>query len=474
MNISIFKKLFLLIYISMFFIGFGFAQQERSINGSWMGQLDFSNMKFRIIFNIKRGNDKYIATMDSPDQGTNNIPVNSVTLIDSSIKFDVKALGGYYKGIINKESTFISGMWHQGGDLQLNLTKIDKNQVTKKTISEQILPHHYKVENVVYKNKKSKIKISATLTLPDSGNHFTAVILIPASGKYNRNEESFGHEPFKLLADYLTRNGIAVLRYDSRGVGGSTGNYETASAGDFESDVIAGINFLKSKKMIDSKKIGLIGQDEGGIIASLVARKIKSVAFIVLMAAPGIPCDQLLIEQSAVIAKLEGASDAQINNSLRLNRVLYNIIKTTPDSSLTYQKLHLAYIDYFNNLKEPTTNIEKTFAMQSKVLLNPWFRFFISYNPALTFEKVKCPVLAINGDKDVQVPSKENLDNISKALKDGGNKNYKVVELPGLNHLFQTSKTGSPLEYAQIKETIAPIALKTIVDWILKINNKKK
>ena len=412
--------------------------------------------------------------MDSPDQGTTNIPVNSVSLIDSSVKFDVKALGGYYEGILNKENTFISGKWHQGGELQLDLTKVDKKEITKGIISEPIHPYNYKVENVVYLNKKNKIKISATLTLPEKGKIFSAVILIPAAGKYNRDEESFGHKPFKVIADYLTQNGIAVLRYDSRGVGSSTGNYETASAADFENDVIAGINFLKSKKMIDSKEIGLIGQDEGGIIASLVARKIKSVAFIVLMASPGIPCDSLLIEQSAVIAKLEGAPDAQINNSLMLNRVLYKIIKSTPDSSLTYQKLHLAYIDYYNNLKESKSNLEKTFDMQSKVLLNPWFRFFISYDPAKSLEKVKCPVLAINGDKDVQVPSKENLEKISNALKHGGNKNYKIVELPGLNHLFQTAKTGSPLEYAQIKETIAPIALKTISDWIQKITEKKK
>lgn len=474
MNPSIFKKLFFFLYISMLFIGFGFAQQERDINGSWLGQLDFSNMKFRIIFNIKRGSDKYTATMDSPDQGTTNIPVNSVTLKDSSIKFDVQALGGYYEGIINKENTFISGKWYQGGELQLDLTKVDKNKIIKDTIPEPLPPYHYKVEDIIYQNKKSKIKISATLTLPETGNHFPAVILIPASGKFNRNAESFGHEPFKVIADYLTRNGIAVLRYDSRGVGSSTGNYETASATDFENDVIAGINFLKLKKLIDPKKIGLIGQDEGGIIASLVARKIKTVSFMVMMASPGIPCDSLLIEQSAVIAKLEGASDAQINNSLKLNRVLYKIIKSTPDSSLTYQKLHLAYIDYFNNLKESNSNLEKTFNMQSKVLLNPWFRFFISYDPAKTLEKVKCPVLAINGDKDVQVPSKENLEKISTALKDGGNKNYKVVEFAGLNHLFQTAKTGSPLEYAQIKETIAPIVLKTIVDWIQKITEKKK
>ena len=474
MNLSILKKISSLIYISMFFIGFGFAQQDRNINGSWLGQLDFSNMKFRIIFNVKRGNDQYTATMDSPDQGTTNIPVNSVTLKDSSIKFDVKALGGYYEGIMNKENNFITGKWHQGGDLQLDLTKVDKNEIIKEKIPQPIIPNDYKVKKVTYQNKKSKIKISATLTLPETGNHFTAVILIPPSGKYNRNEESFGHEPFKVIADYLTQNGIAVLRYDSRGVGSSTGNYETASAADFENDVIAGINFLKSKKMIDPRKIGLIGQDEGGIIASLVARKFRTVSFIVLMASPGIPCDTLLIEQSAVIAKLEGASDAQINNSLKLNRVLYKIIKNTPDSSLTYQKLHLAYFDYYNNIKVQNPNLEKTFAMQSKVLLNPWFRFFISYNPTLTLEKLKCPVLAINGDKDVQVPSKENLAKISKALKEGGNKNYRVVELAGLNHLFQTAKTGSPLEYAQIKETIAPIALKTITDWVLKITEKKK
>lgn len=450
--------------------------QEQNLVGTWLGTLKFSGTELRIVFNVQEDNGLLKATMDSPDQGANGIPVDSVIFDNSNIRFDIKAVNGYYDGIFNKDSMEIKGNWHQGGVLPLDLKKTDK-VVSLNRPQEPKPPYPYKEENVTYENKNAGIKLAGTLTLPENTKHCPAVLLIPGSGKHNRDEEIFGHKIFKVIADYLTRRGIAVLRVDDRGVGGSTGNFEVSTDIDFASDAYAGVEYLKSRNEINPAEIGLIGHSEGGIIAPMVALKTKDVAFIVLMAAPGMPGDQLLYKQSALIAQAAGATDEEIQESLKLNKILYNIVKTTKDSSQAVEKLHNAFIDYYNGLSEKNKkqigDPERIIAIQSKVLLSPWFKFFISYNPVPALEKLKCPVLAIDGSKDLQVPPKEDLDAIKAALKKGMNKNFEVKELPGLNHLFQTAKTGSPAEYGKIEETISPVALKTIGDWIIKITKGK-
>ena len=314
--------------------------------------------------------------------------------------------------------------------------------------------------------------MAGTFTFPKEGGPFPAVLLITGSGPQNRNEELLGHKPFLVLSDYLTKQGIAVLRVDDRGVGKSTGDFKSATTADFVTDALAGVEFLKTRNEVNKKEIGLIGHSEGGMIAPMVAVESSDVAFIVLMAGPGLPGDSILLMQSSLISAAEGASPEDITKAEEVNRKIYQIIKTESDSVKAHNEITAIFEKYYDSLpdseKAKTGDKNTALKMLSRVE-TPWFKYFIKYDPRPTLEKVKCPVLAIDGSKDLQVPPKEDLAAIKEALTKGGNKNFETIELKGLNHLFQTAKTGSPTEYNTIEETIAPIALKTIGDWILKI-----
>jgi pimeloyl-ACP methyl ester carboxylesterase len=294
-------------------------------------------------------------------------------------------------------------------------------------------------------------------------------LLITGSGAQDRNESLLGHKPFLVLADYLTRRGIAVLRVDDRGVGGSTGSVPNSTTADFAGDVLAGIEFLKTRKEINPKQIGLIGHSEGGVIAPMVAAQSSDVAFIVLMAGTGLPGEEILYLQSERIMKANGATPEQLARQRKSQETIFKVIKEEKDPAVAEKRLHE---ELSKGLTEEELNqmkkSEPAISAQLKGANTPWFRYFLTYDPRPALRKVKCPVLALNGENDLQVPINENLSAIEAALKEGGNKDVTLVRLPKLNHLFQTSVTGSPNEYRNIEETIAPVALATIGDWILK------
>ncbi|MDQ1274798.1 MAG: uncharacterized protein QG610_370, partial [Euryarchaeota archaeon] len=325
-----------------------------------------------------------------------------------------------------------------------------------------------------YENKEAGIRLAGTLTLPQSEGPFPAVILISGSGQQNRDEEILGHRPFLVLSDYLTRRGIAVLRVDDRGVGGSTGDFSQATTEDFARDVLAGIDCLKSREDIDSTRIGLIGHSEGGLIAPIVASSSSDVAFIVMMAGPGITGEEILYLQSDLIFRAEGVDNETIARNNALMKSIYSVIKEEQNDDIAAEKLQKLIMDEVANMSEEEKKnsgyseeaLEAQVNAQVQNLISPWMRSFLTYDPAPTLMKVTCPVLAINGEKDLQVPPEENLQAIEEALKAGGNRDYTVKELPGLNHLFQTAQTGSPSEYSKINETVSPVALELIGDWI--------
>jgi pimeloyl-ACP methyl ester carboxylesterase len=309
------------------------------------------------------------------------------------------------------------------------------------------------------------------LTIPDTAGPFTAVILVTGSGPQNRNEELLGHKPFLVLADYLTRNGIAVLRYDDRGIGESTGDFRKATSMDFADDAIAAVEYLKTKNEINV--IGVAGHSEGGIIAPMAAVKSDDVGFIVLMAGTGIRGDSILMLQTELIMRASGTEEKLIKRDLNFFRKGYNELLSDTDDEQLKQALTAIINEAYESLSEAEKleagNKEMMVESQLGMLLSPWFRYFVKYDPYPTLTKVKCPVLAINGEKDLQVPPKENLNAIEWALIEGGNKNYEIVEMPGLNHLFQHSENGSPNEYGKIEETFSTDAMKVISDWILKV-----
>jgi pimeloyl-ACP methyl ester carboxylesterase len=267
-----------------------------------------------------------------------------------------------------------------------------------------------------------------------------------------------GHKPFLVLSDHLTRKGIVVLRADKRGVGNSGGSYSDAVMADFASDADAGVAFLKTRKEVDARKIGLVGHSEGAIEAPMSAAHNPDVAFIVMMAGPGVRGDRLLPEQLKLIELASGKSPEAVEKDLATQRVVMAILEGEKDDSVREKQLR-------ESLKGQVP--EEQIGMQIKAVNSPWFRGLLEYDPALTLSQIKCPVLVLNGEKDLQVPPQQNLPPIRHALESAGNPNFEVDELPGLNHLFQTAKTGAVSEYSDIEETISPVVLEKIASWIL-------
>lgn len=433
--------------------------------GTWQGQLQVPGAQLRIVFDIEVAESGLAAKMASPDQGANNIPVEQVSWKDDTLTLRVGTVGGLYRGVWNKDSLRIAGHWFQsGGTFPLVLKKATGTAMREIRPQDPVRPFPYTEDSVRYPGLSAAVTIGATLTLPAGEPPFPAVILISGSGAQNRDEEIMQHRPFLVLSDYLTRRGIAVLRYDDRGVGESTGPVANATTADFADDALAGFRYLKTRKEIHPAKIGLAGHSEGGLIAPMVYGQAPDIAFMVLMAAPGLPGKQILREQSRYLLRQTGAGEEDIRLALQRNEEIYALVKTSRDSAVLADEIKA--ILFADPLKQG--NIDTT--TQNGIVrqyLQPWFRFFLHYDPRPNLEKLRCPVLAINGSKDIQVEAKENLEAIASAIASAGNNKAVIRELPGLNHLFQTAVSGDVSEYAKIAETFSPAALQTIGDWII-------
>jgi pimeloyl-ACP methyl ester carboxylesterase len=434
------------------------------IVGIWQGKLEVSGITLRIVFHIARKADKTLsATLDSPDQGANGIPIDKASWQDGKLNLGVTSIGGSYTGAINAAGTEIDGSWSQGGaSLPLKLTRTNAAPVVRRPQEPQ-RPFPYDEVEVKVENRAASVTLAGTLTLPRGKGPWPAVFLITGSGPQNRDEELMGHKPFLVLSDYLTRQGIAVLRVDDRGTAHSTGNFAASTTEDFMGDALACVAFLKTRSEIDPKQIGLIGHSEGGLIAPMAAAKSSDVAFIVLMAGPGLPGEQIMYLQGAAITKASGGTPKAIAHERALQEKLFTLVKQEPDQAKLAQALTAVFDAEAAHLPEAPKAALKA---QANALMGPWFRYFLTCDPRTYLRQVRCPVLAINGERDLQVPPTDDLPEIEAALKAGNNPDYTVKMLPGLNHLFQQCKTGSPAEYSQIEETIDPSALKVMGDWI--------
>lgn len=448
------------------------AQQrpdKKALAGSWLGSISINSVKLRLVFNIKvNENDSLSATMDSPDQGAKNIAMGRVTAKSDSLIILAPMLLGSYKGVVKSDST-IEGVWTQRGQsLKLDLLKL-RAAFSVNRPQEPKPPFPYSSEDVTFGNKKFNIFLAGTLTIPEGNGPFPAVILITGSGAQNRDEALMGHKPFLVLADWLSRNGIAVLRYDDRGVGKSQGDYVNSTSADLATDAEAAYLFLKNNPKINPAAIGLLGHSEGGLIAPIVAASNAGIGFIVSLAGPGVTGEQVLYRQQADIGRLSGLKDEEISEASEINKKLYAILKKEKDNIKAEAKITDTYRKILTGKKMSAVEIEKGIS-QLKASFGAetytWYRYFLFADPALYWKKVKCPVIALNGEKDLQVAADVNLPAIEKALKTGGNMKVKTVKLAELNHLFQHCKTGLPGEYGQIEETFSPEALKVISDWI--------
>jgi len=436
-----------------------------SAEGVWQAALEANGLRLRFQLHVSHDDQKQlVAALDSPDQGISGLPAVKVSQKLTVFHFEIPVVEGVYEGTLNDTKSVIAGTWTQGG-ITRNL-KFQRSDRLLDLVRPQnpVKPYPYREEEVTFANSKAQVSVAGTLTLPSGSGPFPAAILIAGSGPQDRDETIAGHRPFLVLADYLTRKGIAVLRYDKRGVGKSTGNYDQATTEDFASDATAALAELKSRKEINATKIGLIGHSEGGLIAPIIASRSSDVAWVVLLAAPGLKGEDVMLLQSELILKAAGFDEDRIAKARDFNKQSYALARNEKDPEALEAKL----TDLIDSTGMSTTLPPTTLKPQARMMTSPWFRFFLNYDPVPALRKTQCPVLALNGDKDLQIASKENLPQVQKALQEGGNKDFQTKELPGLNHLFQHAPNGSPTEYGGIEETFAPEALNSISDWILK------
>ncbi len=443
-----------------------FCLSAQEITGSWKGVLKVQTQEIPIVFHVSKVDSVYSTTMDSPAQGAMGLPTDKTIFEDNVLEIVMSSLGVVYKG--DFDGTLIKGIFTQRGmAFSLDLEKGKHEQKMKPQEPKE--PYPYVSEEVYFENSKAgNIKLAGTLTLPEGIMNPPVAILITGSGPQNRNEEILGHKPFLVLSDHLTKNGIAVLRYDDRGVAKSEGNYKKATTYDFANDVEAAFNYLKTRKdVIDTNKIGLIGHSEGGMIAPIAASTNKEIAFCVLMAGPGITGKEILLTQTRKASELGGTADEDISINETYSNKIYDICMDYKGED-SKNEIMAVFEDMRNSSSEAVKSqlTDEAIQQQIKALTSPWMLSFIQFDPLPYLSKVQCPVLAINGEKDSQVLSTLNLEGIENGLQKAKNKDVTTMELKELNHLFQTSKTGSFSEYAGIEETISPIALNIISDWI--------
>ena len=440
---------------------------QAQIVGDWRGTLESPAGSLPVIFHLSEVDGNLTATLDSPSQGATGIPVDSVVFDDGHLSLRIVAIDGGYEGDLESDDTIV-GSWSQGGiTLDLTLERTTEAAAAPSRPQEPKEPFPYESEPVRIASSSPGVTLAGTLTLPPVDAPSPAVILISGSGPQDRDESLLGHRPFLVLADHLTRHGVAALRLDDRGVGESTGTFATATTSDFADDVLAAVEFLEQRA--DIGPIGLIGHSEGGLVAPMVANRSPEVDFVVLMAGPGLTGEEILYRQGILIMKANGASYEAAEANRKTQAALFAVLKQEDDVEVAREKLRAILLESLTQLSAGGTeeNRELMIKAQLAQLVQPWFRFFLTYDPVPALRELDCPVLAINGEKDTQVPPKENLQAIRRALTDGGNSDFEIVELRQLNHLFQTAVTGSPSEYASIEETMSPRALQTIADWVL-------
>ena len=429
------------------------AWGQRAV-GDWHGRLAVGAISLRIGVSVTQAPDGSLSgTLTSPDQGAAVIALSELRFAGTKFAFTVPSIGGRYEGTWDAARGGWKGSWSQGAAMPLVLlpgkvAAINRPQEPKP-------PFPYRQEEVAIDSVPG-VRLACTLTRPEGLGPFPAAMLVSGSGAQDRDEALLGHRPFAVLADYLTRTGIAVLRCDDRGTAKSTGNFAAALTRNFADDAMAAVAWLRRQDGID--KVGLIGHSEGGVVGPMVAERDPKLAFLVMLAGPGMPMTELLAAQSEAIGRAMGLSvDQAAHQGEVTRRFLHDVLAAGSNEEAKAAATRI--------LTESGAKPE-TIASQIAMVSTPWFRELAAYDPRPALAKLRIPVLAVNGGTDTQVPAKLNLAGIRAATH--GNSDATILELPGLNHLFQTSATGAPGEYGIIEETFSPTALKLIGDWILK------
>ncbi len=431
------------------------------IRGTWVGEIDISGRKLPLVINIDESDGAYFGTLDSPEQGVFGTGIEEILPQEDSIYLGFHKQVANYKGEFNKGYTAIDGVWTQGGfKLPLKLFKTEEEFIQKRP-QEPSKPFPYTEQDVIFQNPQDSIFLAGTVTIPFGEGPFPGVVLISGSGPQNRDEELYGHRPFLVLADFLTKHGFAVLRYDDRGVAKSEGVFEEASQTDLKNDALAAYKFLVSGERVSAEKVGLLGHSEGGLLAAQISSE-EALAFIILLSTPAQKGYEILADQNRIVMEKTGFSARATEAKVKFIKKLYVILHEESDKEDA-----IIRIDNYIRDSIPPNLLNKTnLQVIATSLMTPWAMEFLTYSPADDLKKADEPVLAIFGGKDVQVP-KENAVLMEKIITN--NKLNEVMLFAELNHLLQNADSGMPNEYGRIQETIDPVVLKIINDWLQKV-----
>ncbi len=448
----------------------GWAQVNptTTLQGSWSGKLKAGVASLTVVLHLEQADGYVKVTLDSPDQGVKGIPTYKEYLTDDSLAVKMEQLNATYRARLKDGK--LDGTFSQMGMsfplvLERGMPEVKRPQMPKP-------PYPYETEEVTFVNKADSATLAGTLTWPvgydkQAKQKPIVVLFVSGSGQQNRDEELMNHKPFLVIADYFARRGIAVLRYDDRGVGRSTGDAAKATTLDFADDAEAAFTFLRKHKRIDSKRVGIVGHSEGALIAQIVAARCRKVSFVAFLGGQGCSGAEVLLQQNRSLFALQGVADSLIDLRLACMREFFNIADTIDPKGKMIPALQEVVARVCPGMGKSELEAigmdKKSLFVWSQQLQLPWFKTFLKLNPAEYLPKVRCRILALGGEKDLQVPAKENLEKI-KALTSG---KADTRLMPSLNHLFQHCTTGSPEEYLTIEETISPEVLEILANWIL-------
>ena len=450
---------------------FGSIEAQQGVNGRWDGAISIMGSELGITVVFEMAGEALAAQIDIPQQGAAGLALANVRYDDPAVHFEIPQGQGtaVFDGQLSGDS--ISGSFTQAG--YAGTFSLSRAEAPVEEPAEAEPPPPYAEEEVTFRNEN--VTLAGTLTIPPSGAPFPAVVMITGSGPQNRDEELFGFKPFRLIADYLTRNGIAVLRYDDRGVGGSTGSVSESTSEDFAADVLEAVRYLQARNEIAPNRIGLVGHSEGGIVAPMVAARSDSIVFIVLMAGTAVTGEEILYAQGEAILRANGATDAQLRTQRETQLRMFEVVRTgegMEELEVDLREQVRAGIDSLQaDRRAAITDVDAAVDAQVNgqldAIRSPWFRFFLDYDPATALEQVNVPVLALFGELDLQVPPEVNLEPMERALERGGNDDVTIHTFPSANHLFLRAETGSPNEYPTMEKVFVPRFLELMTEWIL-------
>lgn len=430
------------------------STQEAALTGRWEGRISVAGQSIRIVLRIDETGQ---AVMDSPDQGAIGIPAEGPIVTGGVVRFSVGAIGGRFEGALSADGGSMAGTLTQGGvsvPLVLARTGGVEGAVLNRPQT-PMPPFPYRAEEVAFDNPAAPgVRLAGTLTLPEGAGPFPAAILISGTGPQDRDETVFGHKPFAVWADALARRGVAVLRFDDRGVGRSTGDFAASTIADFAKDAGAALTWLAARPEIDADRIGFIGHSEGGVVVPLALENRGGAAWMVALAGPAASGADIIEQQArrmglASGAPVEAVEAAEVNRA----RLMEIVLRHPDDGDAARRELEPELL---------ARGLEPALAAQTAAQLSaPWYRWLVAHDPAASLGALTIPVLAVYGEQDLQVPADQNAPLMRRYRPDAD-----VVVLPGLNHLFQPATTGLPVEYGQIETTLDPSVITLVVDWI--------